>query len=186
MTAQVTEAPAAAAPPLLAVAGVDVVLGHGWRASQVLTGVDLDIWPGEIVGLVGETGSGKTTLARTIVGLVRPRQGRIVFAGTEISGLRRGARRRERRSGHVQLVFQDPLRSLDPDLTVAEIVGEGLAIRGGLDAGQISEQVDDALAKVPGRWPPGRGCCCATSRSARSTRATGTTSCGCSPGCATA
>ena len=148
MTAQVTEVPAAAAPPLLAVAGVDVVLGHGWRASQVLTGVDLDIWPGEIVGLVGETGSGKTTLARTIVGLVRPRQGRIVFAGTEISGLRRGARRRERRSGHVQLVFQDPLRSLDPDLTVAEIVGEGLTIRGGLDAGQISEQVDDALAKV--------------------------------------
>ena len=148
MTAQVTEAPAAAAPPLLAVAGVDVVLGHGWRASQVLTGVDLDIWPGEIVGLVGETGSGKTTLARTIVGLVRPRQGRIVFAGTEISGLRGGARRRERRSGHVQLVFQDPLRSLDPDLTVAEIVGEGLTIRGGLDAGQISEQVDDALAKV--------------------------------------
>jgi oligopeptide/dipeptide ABC transporter ATP-binding protein len=147
MTAPVTESPAAAAPPLLAVAGVDVVLGHGWRATQVLTGVDLDIWPGEIVGLVGETGSGKTTLARTIVGLVRPRQGRIVFAGTEISGLRGGARRRERRSGHVQLVFQDPLRSLDPDLTVAEIVGEGLTIRG-LDASQISEKVDDALAKV--------------------------------------
>jgi oligopeptide/dipeptide ABC transporter ATP-binding protein len=134
--------------PLLRAAGVDVVLGRGWRANHVLSGVDLDLWPGEIVGLVGETGSGKTTLARTIVGLIRPRQGRIVFNGTEISGLRRGARRRERRTGHVQLVFQDPLRSLDPDLTVAEIVGEALTIRGGLDAGQIREKVEDALARV--------------------------------------
>ena len=51
-----------------------MVLGRGWRASHVLSGVDLKIWPGEIVGLVGETGSGKTTLARTVVGLVEPRR----------------------------------------------------------------------------------------------------------------
>ena len=48
-----------------------MVLGHGWRASQVLSGVNLTVWPGEIVGLVGETGSGKTTLARTVVGLAQ-------------------------------------------------------------------------------------------------------------------
>ena len=125
-----------------------MVLGRGWRANQVLSGVDLKIWPGEIVGLVGETGSGKTTLARTVVGLVRPRKGRVVFDGTEISRLRGGALRRERRRGHVQLVFQDPLRSLDPDLTVAQIVGEGLQIRGGLDGKEIEARVTEALGKV--------------------------------------
>ena len=133
--------------PLLALEGVDVVLGRGWRANHVLSGVNLKVWPGEIVGLVGETGSGKTTLARTVVGLVRPRGGRVLFDGTEISALRGGARRRERRTGHIQLVFQDPLRSLDPDLTVGDIVGEGLKIRG-LSASDIEARVGDALAKV--------------------------------------
>jgi oligopeptide/dipeptide ABC transporter ATP-binding protein len=110
--------------------------------------VNLKVWPGEIIGLVGETGSGKTTLARTVVGLARPRDGRVLFDGTEISALRGTARRRERRTGHIQLVFQDPLRSLDPDLTVGDIVGEGLRIRGGLSAAEIAARVEDALAKV--------------------------------------
>jgi oligopeptide/dipeptide ABC transporter ATP-binding protein len=143
MTAQATDT-----RPLLVVEGVDVVLGRGWRANHVLSTVNLKIWPGEIVGLVGETGSGKTTLARTVVGLVRPKKGRIVFDGAEISGLRGRARRQERRSGHVQLVFQDPLRSLDPDLTVAQIVGEGLTIRGGIGAREIERRVAEALSKV--------------------------------------
>jgi oligopeptide/dipeptide ABC transporter ATP-binding protein len=142
-----TAAPAGA-PPLLAVESVDVTLGHGWRANQVLSGVDLDISPGEIVGLVGETGSGKTTLARTVVGLVNPKRGRVVLDGLPISSLRRGARRAERRRGHVQLVFQDPLRSLDPDLTVAEIVAEGLRIRGEADRDEIRRRVTGALEQV--------------------------------------
>jgi oligopeptide/dipeptide ABC transporter ATP-binding protein len=133
--------------PLLAVESVDVVLGRGWRATQILSGVDLRVWPGEIVGLVGETGSGKTTLARTVAGLVDPVRGRIVLGGTVISALRRGARRAERRRGHLQLVFQDPLRSLDPDLTVENIVGEGLRIRGDSAAG-IRDRVAGALDKV--------------------------------------
>jgi oligopeptide/dipeptide ABC transporter ATP-binding protein len=151
MTSEATEGTvttAAPAGPLLDVADIDVVLGRGWRANLVLSGVNLKVWPGEILGLVGETGSGKTTLARTIVGLARPRGGRVLFGGTEISSLRGAARRRERRTGHIQLVFQDPLRSLDPDLTVGDIVGEGLKIRGGLSAGEIDERVEDALAKV--------------------------------------
>ena len=144
---QVTGTTLAPARPLLEVADIDVVLGRGWRANHVLSGVSLNVWPGEIVGLVGETGSGKTTLARAIVGLATPRGGRVRFDGTEISRLRGAARRRERRTGHIQLVFQDPLRALDPDLTVGDIVGEGLKIRG-LSASDIEARVEDALAKV--------------------------------------
>ena len=138
----------AGAPPLLAVQSIDVTLGRGWRANQVLSGVDLGIWPGEVVGLVGETGSGKTTLARTVAGLVDPARGRILFAGQPISALRRRARRAQRRRGHVQLVFQDPLRSLDPDMTVAQIVAEGLRIRGETDGDETRRRVTAALAKV--------------------------------------
>ena len=151
MTAEATQvagATAAPARPLLEVADVDVILGRGWRASHVLSGVNLKVWPGEIIGLVGETGSGKTTLARTVVGLARASGGRVLFDGKEISALRGTARRRERRTGHIQLVFQDPLRSLDPDLTVGDIVGEALRIRGGLSAAEIAARVEDALAKV--------------------------------------
>jgi len=148
MTAAIDGTAVADATPLLSLEGVDVTLGRGWRANRVLSQVNLNVWPGEIVGLVGETGSGKTTLARTVVGLVQPRAGRVDFRGGQISGLRGGARRRERRSGHIQLVFQDPLRSLDPDLTVAQIVGEGLRIRGGLDQAEIERRAAAALAQV--------------------------------------
>jgi oligopeptide/dipeptide ABC transporter ATP-binding protein len=152
MTTEATQMTAHAAAgtvrPLLEVTDLDVVLGRGWRASHVLAGVNLVVWPGEIVGLVGETGSGKTTLARTIVGLARPRGGRVRFDGTDISRLRGRALRGQRRTGHVQLVFQDPLRSLDPDLAVGDIVGEGLRIRGGLSAADIDARVVDALVKV--------------------------------------
>ena len=75
-------------PPLLEVGSLEVVLGRGWRANKVLSGVNLQVNPGEIIGLVGETGSGKTTLARAIVGLVRPRRGRVRFDGVDIWGLR--------------------------------------------------------------------------------------------------
>lgn len=135
-------------PALLDVGSLEVVLGTGSRASRVLSGVDLRIWPGEIVGLVGETGSGKTTLARAITGLVRPVAGWINVEGTLVSGLRGSALRAQRRRGIVQLVFQDPLRSLDPDLSVADIVAEGLRIRGGLEAAEIARRVRQALADV--------------------------------------
>jgi oligopeptide/dipeptide ABC transporter ATP-binding protein len=135
-------------PAVLDVRSIDVVLGRGWRAARILAGVDLRVRPGEIVGLVGETGSGKTTVARAVVGLVKVAGGQVIIDGQQVSGLRRRALRAERRRGVAQLVFQDPLRSLDPDLKVADIVAEGLRIRGGLDAGQIADRVRAALADV--------------------------------------
>ncbi len=146
MTASAPSLPDTA--PLLAVESLDVVLGRGWRANQVLRGVNLAIGPGEIVGLVGETGSGKTTLARTVAGLVNPAGGQVVFEGTAISALRRGARRAERRRGHLQLVFQDPLRSLDPEMTVGDIVAEGVRLQGETDRAEIRRRVVGALGQV--------------------------------------
>lgn len=132
--------------PLLELSGVDVVLGHRRRAARILSAIDLEVSAGEIVGVIGETGSGKTTLARTIVGLIEPAAGEVRHSGQK-SLMGRG-RRAARRTGRVQLVFQDPLRSLDPDLTVAELVAEGLRIRGGLAEAEIGDRVVAALGKV--------------------------------------
>ncbi|HEX4790607.1 MAG TPA: ATP-binding cassette domain-containing protein [Actinospica sp.] len=136
-----------AATDLLEIDGL--VAGYGARHTPpVLDGVSLAVRPGEIVGLIGETGSGKTTLARAAVGLVPARAGRIVFAGTELTGLGGRALRGFRRRGEVQYVFQDPLRALDPDLTAAASVAEPLAAAGIGDRDERAERAALALRAV--------------------------------------
>lgn len=95
---------------------------------RVLDGISLTIRPGEVVGVVGESGSGKTTLARTVLGAVTPAAGQVNVAGRDVTRLRGRALRGWRRSGAVQYVFQDPLRSLDPGIAVADSIVEGLKI----------------------------------------------------------
>lgn len=95
---------------------------------RVLDGISLTIRPGEVVGVVGESGSGKTTLARTVLGAVTPTAGQVNVAGRDVTRLRGRALRGWRRSGAVQYVFQDPLRSLDPGIAVADSIVEGLKI----------------------------------------------------------
>lgn len=116
--------------------------------GAALRGVDLTVRPGEILGVVGETGSGKTTLARAAVGLVRPASGRIDFAGTDLGTLRGKGLRDFRRTGQVQLAFQDPLRALDSDLTVRDVVAEPLDVAGRLPRSEREQRVADALAHV--------------------------------------
>jgi ABC-type microcin C transport system duplicated ATPase subunit YejF len=134
---------------LLEVRDLRVGFGGGRGGREVLRGVDLDVRAGEIVGVIGETGSGKTTLARTILGLQAPSAGSIRFDGRDLGRLGAGRRRRAfRREGHLQLVFQDPLRSLDPGLRIGDIVTEGLAVRRRLSAGERRAAATRALELV--------------------------------------
>jgi ABC-type glutathione transport system ATPase component len=116
--------------PVLEVTGLEVHYRRGRTRRAALRGATLSVAAGETVGLIGETGSGKSTLARAVLGLVRPSAGRIVVAGEDVTGYSTRQWRTLRRRGVVQYVFQDPLRSLDPDLTVEESLIEPLLIQG--------------------------------------------------------
>ncbi len=110
----------------------DVVVEYpmkGFRKAPftALKGVSLDIRPGETVGLVGESGSGKTTLGRAVLGLAPVTGGSIEFEGKDIS--RAGRQQRRALSSDIQVVFQDPYTSLNPSLTIQQILAEPLTVR---------------------------------------------------------
>jgi ABC-type glutathione transport system ATPase component len=104
--------------------------GHGLRRKmhEVLHGVSLSIAQGEVLGLVGESGSGKTTIGRAVLGLVKPTGGTITFQGENITQASPSRRRALARD--IQVVFQDPYSSLNPALTIGDILTEPLVVQG--------------------------------------------------------
>ncbi len=134
--------------PILEVRGLHALYGTGEAAARAVDGVDLVIRQGEIVALVGESGCGKTTLARTIMGLKEPSEGEVLFRGEPLR-FQRGALREHRR--HAQMVFQDPTGSLNARQTIYEAVAEGVRIQ--RIEGDEEQMVADALGRA-GLRPP--------------------------------
>jgi ABC-type glutathione transport system ATPase component len=152
-------------PFVLKVSDLEVHYGLGRNRRRALNGVSLSVERGETVGIIGETGSGKSTFARAVLGLVRASGGRVVIDGTDVTGYSHAQWRALRRRGVVQYVFQDPLRSLDPDLTVEESLTEPLLIQGAgraEAAGRARAYLarvqlgEDLLSRLPGELSGGQ------------------------------
>ncbi len=122
------------------------------KVVKAVDGVSIDIFPGETLGLVGESGCGKSTLGRALLRLTEPTGGQVLFRGSDLARLSQGQMRKQRR--HLQMIFQDPYASLNPRMTVAQIIGEPLET---FDLVQSKREGDDRvreLMETVGLKPP--------------------------------
>ncbi|MES2200827.1 MAG: ABC transporter ATP-binding protein [candidate division FCPU426 bacterium] len=118
----------------------------GQARLRAVDGVSLSLEPGHTLGIVGESGSGKSTLARCLVALEEPSQGRVLFDGQDLSKL--GSRKLRAERAKFQMVFQDPLASLNPRHRVWQIVSEPLVIHKGLKKEAAMEEAGALMSQV--------------------------------------
>ncbi len=157
-------APAAAAPPLLEVTDLKKyfpikkgVLSRTVGHVQAVDGVSFKVGAGETLGLVGESGCGKTTVGRSVLRLIEPTSGKVVFDGQDVTALGSAGLRTLR--PRMQIIFQDPYSSLNPRMTVESIVGEALSVHGIARGAERRRMVGDLLERVGlarmhmGRYP---------------------------------
>jgi len=131
---------------LLSVENLTVEYLVGGKSLFAVSDVSLTVGKGETLGLVGESGCGKSTLGRAILQLRRPTAGKVCFDGIELTGLDGETMRRMRR--RLQLIFQDPIASLNPRRCIGDIVAEPLIIIGVTDRAERERRVRDVLAAV--------------------------------------
>lgn len=114
-------------------------------AVQAVTNVDFDLFPNETLGVVGESGCGKSTLGRSLLRLIEPTAGTVMFGDVDVTAASKPELRDLRR--HLQMVFQDPYASLNPRLPIRDIVGEPMRIHG-VGKAEARERVGDLLKRV--------------------------------------
>lgn len=133
------------------------MIGKDRRMVRAVDGISFSVSSGQTLGLVGETGCGKSTTARAVLQLVKPTSGSVRLGGVDLTSLSPEELRLARRQ--MQMIFQDPYASLNPRMTVAEIVGEPLIIHGLASGQALKDQVNELLdmvglsAKFAGRYP---------------------------------
>ncbi|MEM8501534.1 MAG: ABC transporter ATP-binding protein [Cyanobacteria bacterium P01_D01_bin.1] len=108
--------------------------------------ISLDLYPGEVLGLVGESGCGKSTLSRTLLRIVEPTSGEVIFQGEDITKLSRSALQAKRRD--IQMIFQDPHACLNPMMTVGRGIADPLLIHGLVNAAETKQKVGEMMTRV--------------------------------------